>query len=47
MGDWGEIVIFSIFGCKSDQMATFAGMHSENQQMIVAKDNEPSFPKRT
>ena len=47
MGDWGEILSFSIFGCKSAQMGTLAGMLSENQQMIVAKDNEPSFPKRT
>ena len=38
MGDRGEIANFSIFGCKSAEMAiTLAGILSEDQKMSVAK----------
>ena len=40
MGDWDEVVSFSIFGCKSAEMAiTLAGMLSENQKVSVPKAN--------
>ena len=40
MGDWGEIVSFSIFGYKSAKMAIIlAGMLSEDQKMSIAKGN--------
>ena len=39
MGDRGENVSFSIFGCKSVEMAiTLAGMLSEDQKMSISKD---------
>ena len=39
MGDWGEIINFSIFGCKSAEIAiTSVGMVSDDQKMDVAKD---------
>ena len=38
MGDWDEIVSFSIVGSKSAEMAiTLAGMLSEDQKVSVSK----------
>ena len=40
MGDWGEIVTFSLFGCKKTEMAiTLAGMLSKDQKMSISKGN--------
>ena len=39
MEDWCEIVNLSIFGYRSAKIAiTLAGMLSEDQKMVVAKD---------
>ena len=38
MGDWGEIEIFSIFGCKSVEMATTsASILSEDQKWALLR----------
>ena len=41
MGDWGKTVNFSIFGCKSVELAiTLVGMPSKDQKISVAKEND-------
>ena len=46
MRDWGEILIVSIFGCKSARMAVpSAGMLSEDQKMGAAKKIKPNYLK--
>ena len=40
MRDWGKIVSFFIFGCKSAKMAiTLAGILSGKQKTSIAKDS--------